>query len=65
MTQTGFTAAVSVTIGQSYHIQAATNLTAPMTWTNLTNFTATGSLFQFVDPSATNYRARFYRVVPP
>jgi hypothetical protein len=65
MTATGFTAAISLTLGQSYHIQAATNLTAPITWTNLTNFTAAGSLYQFIDPSATNYRARFYRVVSP
>jgi titin len=65
MTATGFTAVISLTLGQSYHIQAATNLTAPITWTNLTSFTAAGSLFQFVDPSATNYRARFYRVVSP
>ena len=65
LTQTGFTAAISLSIGQSYQVQAATNLAAPITWTNLTNFTATGSLFQFVDPSATNYRARFYRVVSP
>jgi hypothetical protein len=65
MTQTGFTAAISLTMGQSYHIQAATNLAAPVTWTNLTNFTATSPLFQFVDPSAANYRARFYRVVSP
>jgi hypothetical protein len=65
MTQTGFTAAISLTIGQSYHIQAATNLAAPITWTNLTNFTAAGSLYQFVDASATNYKARFYRVASP
>ena len=65
MTATGFTAAISLILGQSYHIQAATNLAAPITWTNLTSFTAAGSLYQFVDPSAINYRARFYRVVSP
>ena len=32
---------------------------------NLTNFTATNSLFSFTDRSATNYRVRFYRIVSP
>ena len=66
MSTTGFTATISLTIGQSYHIQAATNLAPnPVAWTNLTNFSATSSLFHFVDPSATNYQERFYRVVSP
>ena len=66
LTSTGFRATISVTIGQSYHVQAATDLGAqPIVWTNLTNFNATGSLFQFNDPAATDYRARFYRVVSP
>ena len=66
MGTTGFTATISLTIGQSYHIQAATNLAPnPVAWTNLTNFSATSSLFHFVDHSATNYQERFYRVVSP
>ncbi len=66
LTGTGFTATVAVTIGQSYHIQAATNLAAnPVIWTNLTSFTAANTLFQFVDPAATNSPARFYRVISP
>ena len=50
----------------SYHVQAATNLaTNPIPWVNLTNFTATGSSMLFTDRAATNFRARFYRVVSP
>jgi hypothetical protein len=66
LTRTGFTATISVKIGQPYHIQAATNLASnPVAWANLTNFTAGSSLFQFVDPGATNYHERFYRVISP
>jgi len=36
-----------------------------VTWTDLTNFTATNSPFSFTDHSATNFRVRFYRVVSP
>ncbi len=63
---TGFTARISLGIGQSYHIQATTNLSVnPVPWVNLTNFLAASSPFPFTDPSATNYRTRFYRVVSP
>lgn len=66
LTKTGFTATISVIDGQSYHLQAATNLAAnPVAWLGLTNFTAGGALFQFNDPAATNYRVRFYRVTSP
>jgi hypothetical protein len=34
-------------------------------WTDLTNFTAINSLFNFTDRTATNYRLRFYRVASP
>jgi titin len=61
----GFGFALTLQTNFSYRIQAATNLTAPIGWTDLTNFTATNSLFSFADHSATNYRARFYRVVSP
>ena len=61
----GFAFALTLQTNFSYRIQAATNLVAPIGWTDLTNFTATNSLFSFTDHSATNYRARFYRVVSP
>jgi hypothetical protein len=48
----------------SYRIQTTTNLANPITWIDLTNFTATNSLFNFSDRNATN-KARFYRVVSP
>ncbi len=61
----GFAFSLTLQTNFSYHIQAATNLVAPVTWTDLTNFTATHSLFPFTDHSATNLRVRFYRVVSP
>jgi parallel beta-helix repeat protein len=61
----GFAFSLTLQTNFSYHIQAATNLVAPVTWTDLTNFTATHSPFPFTDHSATNFRVRFYRVVSP
>ena len=61
----GFTFSLTLQTNFSYRIQAATNLVAPIAWTDLTNFTATNSPFSFIDHSATNYRVRFYRVVSP
>ena len=62
----GFTLAVNVVTNFSYRIQAATNLaTVPVVWFDWTNFVATNALFVFTDSSATNSRARFYRVVSP
>jgi hypothetical protein len=50
----------------TYIVQAATNLTPPIAWTNLSTNTADGSgLFQFVDPDATNHGTRFYRTTTP
>jgi len=50
----------------SYRIQAATNLGAnPIAWIDLTNFTPTASSLTYTDRTATNYPARFYRVVSP
>jgi hypothetical protein len=48
-----------------YRIQAATNLVAPIVWSDLTNFIATNSSLVFTDRTATNFRLRFYRVVSP
>ena len=58
--------AVNLVTNFSYHIQGTTNLgTNPIPWVNLTNFTATNSLFNFIDHSATNFKVRFYRVMSP
>ena len=66
MTSTGFTAKISLTLGQNYRVQAATNLGAnPIAWTDLTNFTASATNFIFLDRSATNFPRRFYRAVSP
>ena len=62
----GFAFTLLLQTNFNYHVQAATNLAVnPVVWTDLTNFLATNSLFNFVDRNATNYRARFYRVVSP
>jgi hypothetical protein len=62
----GFIFNLTLVTNFSYHIQAATNLAAnPISWVSLTNFTATISSLTFTDRTATNFRARFYRVVSP
>jgi hypothetical protein len=61
----GFAFSLTLQTNFSYRIQAATNLVAPVAWTDLTNFTATNSPLSFTDHSATNYRVRFYRVGSP
>jgi fibronectin-binding autotransporter adhesin len=49
-----------------YLVEAATNLVPPITWTVLSNDTAdTSGNFSFIDTSATNYNARFYRTALP
>ena len=66
MTSTGFTAKLSLAIGQNYRVQATTNLGAiPIAWLDLTNFTAGATNFIFLDRSATNFPRRFYRAVSP
>ena len=63
---TGLSFTLSLNLGSSYRIQATTNLVAsPVPWVDLTNFVATNTPIQFTDRTATNYRARFYRVVSP
>jgi hypothetical protein len=61
----GFAFSLTLQTNFGYHIQAATNLVAPVAWLNLTNFTATNSSLVFTDHLATNYPRRFYRVVSP
>jgi len=60
-----FTASLTLQTNFNYRIQTTTNLAAsPVVWIDLTNFTATNSLFNFSDKNATN-KVRFYRVVSP
>jgi len=47
--------------GQSYIIEASTNL---VNWVTLTNVVLPTSVWQFVDPS-TNFNQRFYRAAMP
>jgi hypothetical protein len=62
----GFTFTLDLQTNYSYHIQAATNLAQnPVAWVSLTNFTATNSIFNFTDHTATNYHQRFYQVTSP
>jgi hypothetical protein len=62
----GFAANISVTAGQSYHVQTTTNLnTRPIVWATVTNFEASTTNYNFVDHAETNSRARFYRVTSP
>ena len=62
----GFVFNLTFATNFSYHIQATTNLAAnPVSWVNVTNFTATNISMTFTDRAATSYRFRFYRVVSP
>ncbi len=66
VTATGVVAEISLTPGQSYRIQAATNLGAsPIEWQDLTNFTATATSLRFFDRLAPPAGQRFYRVASP
>ena len=66
LTGTEFMAAASLSIGQSYRIQATTNLAwNPIPWVDLTNFVADTTNYLFFDRAATNRPIRFYRVVSP
>jgi GH25 family lysozyme M1 (1,4-beta-N-acetylmuramidase) len=52
--------------GEMYLIQAANNLTPPITWTTISTNTADGTgSFGFSDLGATNYGYRFYRAATP
>jgi hypothetical protein len=61
----GFVLGLTLATNFGYHLQAATNLAAPITWVNLTNFTATSAALTFTDRTATNFPARYYRVTSP
>jgi len=52
--------------GQTYLIQAATNLMPPIDWTTISTNTAdSNGLFDVSDLNATNYGCRFYRATTP
>jgi hypothetical protein len=56
------------TPGQSYHVQAATSLSPPISWQVLSGSgTAAppGGVWQFTDSNATSFPNRFYRSVSP
>ncbi len=61
----GFVFSLTLQTNFSYRIQAATNLAAPIAWTDLTNFAPAISSLTFTDRTATNFSVRFYRVVSP
>lgn len=61
----GFSFSAILQTNFSYRIQSATNLAALIAWTDLTNFTPTNSRFNFTDWTATDSKARFYRVISP
>ncbi|NOS69186.1 MAG: hypothetical protein HOP33_04570, partial [Verrucomicrobia bacterium] len=66
LTSTGFIAHISLAIGESYRVQATTNLgVLPVPWIDLTNFVAGVTNYSFIDRSATNIPRRFYRVISP
>ncbi len=49
-------------VGQSYRLQTTTDFSA---WTDVTNFTYTGTTTDVLDPNLQGAAARFYRVVKP
>ena len=62
----GFIFTLTLQTNFSYRIQATTNLgTNPIPWIDLTNIAPTNSSLTFTDRIATNYPARFYRVISP
>jgi hypothetical protein len=66
LTSSGFTAQVTLTLGQNYRVQATTNLGGnPIPWIDLTNFAASVTNYRFIDRVATNLPRRFYRVISP
>jgi hypothetical protein len=63
---TGFAFTVTLATNFGYRIQAATNIGAqPVAWSDLTNFIAATNAFRFIDRAASNFPARYYRVISP
>jgi hypothetical protein len=60
----GFELTVAGETGRGYRLQAASDL-AGANWTDLVTLTNVADTTTFLDPTATNFRQRFYRVVSP
>jgi hypothetical protein len=61
----GFVLSASLRSGQSYHLQASTNL-ANANWITLADFIAnTAPVSLFTNNAATNLRQQFYRIISP
>jgi hypothetical protein len=58
----GRTLNFNVASGNSYHVQASTNLVA---WSAIGSFYAAGSNATFLDTAAASFPRRFYRLVSP
>jgi hypothetical protein len=61
----GFQFAVQAGAVQTTLIQATTNLADPTSWVTIATNPPTSSTFNFTDPNASQFPARFYRVVSP
>ena len=59
---TGFALDLMLEAGRAFRLQSSTNL---VLWSDVTNFTGTGTVVHFLDAGATNQTRRFYRVVSP
>ena len=57
----GFQMAFYGMAGSNYTVQASSNL---LNWQPFTNFIITNSPYNFADPTATNFKMRFYRATP-
>ena len=55
----------SMATNQAYRILATTNVANVLSWTQVGSGTFAGGIFSFTDLAATNFPARFYRVVSP
>jgi sugar lactone lactonase YvrE len=53
---------ITGTAGTGYNVQASTDL---INWLTLSNITSTNTTLEYTDISATNYPARFYRLISP
>ena len=60
MTNSQFRLLISGDAGPDYSVLGSTNL---VDWLTLLSTNSPALPFQFIDPSATNYRQRFYRVL--
>jgi len=59
-TTSGFQLGFAGALGSNYVLQASTNL---LNWTPISTNTALTNFFNWLDPQATNYPQRYYRVL--